>query len=62
MPNAQKKYKVTIRATITKDVVVKAENVDAAVEVAHELFDTGCDGMDEHYEQETIGTIAEVNE
>lgn len=61
MPNSQKKYKVTIRATITKDVIVKAENADAANEVAHELFDTGCDEMDEHYEQDTIGKVVEVN-
>ena len=62
MPKTQKMYNVTVRATITKDVIVEAENEDAADEIAHELFTTGCDGMDEDYNQETIGEIVEINE
>ena len=61
MPNEQKQYEVTIRAIITKTLIVKAENVDAATEVAHELFSAGCTGDDEHYEQDTIGEVLEVN-
>lgn len=61
MPNEQKQYIVTVRATITKDVIVEAENEEEADEIAHELFTTDCDGMDEDYDQETIGKIVEVN-
>ena len=60
MPNG-KKYEVVIRATVTKTMCVKAENADAATEVAHELFSAGCTGDDEHYEQDTIGEVLEVN-
>lgn len=61
MPKTCKKYKVTIRAMITKTLSVKAENEDAADEIAHGLFTVENDGP-EDYEQNTIGEIVEVNE
>lgn len=49
-----KKYSVTIRATITKDVLVEAENEDQAYELAHQVFSVLNDGSDEQYEQDAL--------
>lgn len=47
-------YRVRIKATVTKDIVVTATDPDAAVEQAHELFTTNCDDTEERYEQDTV--------
>ena len=60
MPNSQKQYKVKIRAMITKDIIVEAENEEAADEIAHGCFTVENDGP-EDYEQDTIGEIVEVH-
>jgi hypothetical protein len=49
-------YEVMIKATITKSVVVDASNIQEAEELAHQMFSATCDGPDEKYEQETIGS------
>ena len=47
-------YEVTITATITKTLVVTADDSEAAIEEAHETFNPNADGNAEHYEQETL--------
>ncbi len=47
-------YRVTIRATVTKTLTVKAENEDDAYVAAHEDFSVLCDGDDEDYDEETL--------
>ena len=48
-----KTYRVSILAQIGKTITVEADDVEAAEELAHELFDpTAYDG-DEHYTQDT---------
>jgi hypothetical protein len=47
-------YRVTIRATVTKTLTVKAENEDDAYVAAHEDFSVLCDGEDERYDEETL--------
>lgn len=49
-----KQYSVTIRATITKTLLVEAENEQAATEQAHERFSVLNDGNDESYDQECL--------
>ena len=56
-----KNYEVSIRATITKTIIVEAANETSAETIAHETFSTDNDGP-EHYSQETLGKIAEVEE
>jgi hypothetical protein len=49
-------YRVTIRATVTKTLTVKAENEDDAYVAAHEDFSVLNTGKneDERYEEETL--------
>ena len=49
-----KTYRVTIRATVTKTLTVKAENEDDAYVAAHEDFSVLNTGEDENYTQETL--------
>jgi len=49
-----KTYRVTIRATVTKTLTVKAENEDDAYVAAHEDFYVLNTGEDEAYTQETL--------
>ena len=53
------KYKITIQATITKDIIVEAEDVNEAYNLAHEQFDCSTSG-DEKYEEETL-SIEEIS-
>ena len=55
-----KTYDVTIQATVTKTIRVKADNQEAAYCEAHEQFTTECDG-DEYYEEQTLH-VDEVTE
>jgi len=49
------KYKITIRATVTKDEIVEADSIQQATELAHEQFSVLCEnGQDEHYDEETL--------
>ena len=48
------KYKVTIRATVTKTIEVDALGLEEANEQANEMFTTNCDAAKERYEQETV--------
>ena len=48
------RYKITIRATVTKDYIVEADDEDDAVIEAHEEFTVLCDDTPEDYEQETV--------
>lgn len=47
------KYKITIQATVTKDILVEAEDIDEAYNLAHEQFDCSTGGG-EKYEEETL--------
>jgi len=49
-----KVYKVTIRATVTKTLSIKAENSNSAEETAHEQFSVLNNGDDENYDQDTL--------
>ena len=49
-----KMYEVTIRATVTKTFSVKAKDKPRAEEAAHEQFSVLNDGVDEHYDQQTL--------
>ena len=48
------KYIVRIEAIVRKDVEVDATNEEEATDLANQLFDTGCDGPEERYEQDTL--------
>lgn len=48
-----KTYDVTIQATVTKTIRVKAKNIDDAYVTAHDEFTTECDG-DERYDEQTL--------
>ena len=48
-----KQFSVTVRATITKTMLVIADDADIANEIANEEFTVECDG-DEHYLQDVI--------
>ena len=49
-----KTYLVEINAVIWKQIEVRAESVEAADKLAHELFDLATDGCPERYDQQTI--------
>jgi len=51
-----KTYNITIRATVTKTLHVKADNEEDAIMMAHEEFSVENDHNDENYEQDTINT------
>lgn len=42
-------YCVTIRATVTKTIVVTAKDEDEAAQLAHAEFTVACDGDEEDY-------------
>lgn len=44
-------FTVTIKATITKNIVVEAACARVAIDEAHELFSPDFDGTEEHYDQ-----------
>lgn len=49
------KFAITIRATVTKTIVVDAESQAEAIAEAHDLFTVQCEeGVDEDYNEETI--------
>jgi hypothetical protein len=55
------KYKVTIRATVTKTYMVKAENEDLAVMEAQEKFSVLVEeDIEEHYQQDLV-TVEKVD-
>ncbi len=47
-------FEITIRATVTKTITVRASNETNATKLAHELFTMACDGHYENYNQETL--------
>ena len=49
-----KTYAVVIRATITKTILVDAEDEMQASELAHQDFTVECEDDDENYEQDTL--------
>ena len=49
-----KTYDVKIRATITKTERVEADNEDEAIELAHQVFNPSCTGVDESYAQDDL--------
>lgn len=49
------KYEVTIEARVTKSYIVEADDIDAAIQQAHETFSVLEDGTPENYEQEMLG-------
>lgn len=53
------KYRVIVKATITKEMVVEAGNEDIAESIAHDQFNIENDDCEEKYTQETI-SIKEV--
>ena len=52
----QKDYAVTIRASLTKTIHVKADSIEDAERKAHEMFTTVVDEWPETYEQDTVST------
>ena len=56
-----KTYAVVIRATVTKTILVDAEDKIQAAELAHQDFTVECDGEDENYEQDTL-SVEEYDE
>ena len=46
-----KTYKVKIQATITKTLLIQAENEEKASAQAYEQFDSAMDNNEERYEQ-----------
>jgi hypothetical protein len=52
-----KKFEVTIRATVTKTYLVDSDNIESAIEDAHDYFSVIPDNAPEKYEQETIDAI-----
>ena len=57
-----KRYKVIIKATLTKPVWVNAEDVESAETEAHENFDWYAANFREKYDQDTIDIIEEERE
>lgn len=49
-----KTFRVLIKATVTKEIEVEAENEDLAAEEAHQIFDPSNTGEEETYDQETV--------
>jgi len=49
-----KSYKITIKATVIKTMMVEAKDEVAAEEIAHGDFSVLCDEDKEKYEQETL--------
>lgn len=47
-------YEVTIQATITKTITLKASTEDEATEQAHESFSVLNDEYHEHYDEQTL--------
>ena len=47
-------YHVTIKASVTKTMGIKANSPKEAEELAHQEFTVERDSYDEHYNQETI--------
>lgn len=52
-----KPYEVIIRAIIVKSVRVLADTQEEAIESAHDLFTTECEGDELRYEQETVEVL-----
>lgn len=52
-------FTVTIKATITKNIVVEAACPADAVNEAEELFNPDYDGTEEHYAQDTLSVRLE---
>jgi len=52
-----KTYKVTVRATVTKTLLVEAEDQDAAITEAHEDFTVALTDDLEDYEEETLRIV-----
>jgi len=48
-----KSYLVEINAVVWKQIEVRAESVEAADTLAHEIFDLAADGYPERYDQQT---------
>ena len=48
-----KTYLVEVNAVVWKQIEVRAESVEAADTMAHELFNLAADGYPERYDQQT---------
>jgi hypothetical protein len=51
------KFKVTIRATITKDMEIEAESADQACTLANEAFSVLNDDDEESYDQQVLDVV-----
>lgn len=49
-----KTYIVRVAAIVQKEYEVQAKSEHDAEELAHEIFDLGCDGRPEKYSQDTV--------
>jgi len=52
-----KPYEVIIRAIVVKSIRVLADTQEEAIESAHDLFTTECEGDELRYEQETVEVL-----
>jgi len=52
-----KPYEVIIRAIVVKSIRVLADSQEDAIEAAHDLFTTECEGDELRYEQETVEVL-----
>jgi len=48
-------FKVTIRGSVTKILTVDADSEEDAIETAHEIFSVTPCGLEEKYNEETLG-------
>lgn len=55
-------YCVTITATVTKTYRIEAENLESAIENAHEIFNLLPDDADEHYDQQVVNAFEVIYE
>jgi hypothetical protein len=51
------KFQVTMRATITKNMVVEADSADQACTLAHEAFSVLNDDDEENYDQQVLDVV-----
>ena len=49
-----KTYDVTIRATVTKTLTIRAATEEEAIDEAHSEFTLVCDGGDEAYSEDVL--------
>lgn len=47
-------FEIITRATVTKTLIIEETTEDSAIQIAHELFNTNCEGPNEIYTEEIL--------